>query len=318
MTTEEFLFIDFPAIMVAVLCAISCGLLGNFLVLRRQALIGDAISHVALPGIVVGFLLTGTISTAPLMLGAMSAAVIAVILIEIIRRVGRVEISAAIGVVFTIMFAGGIVLLEQTGASNAHIDTEHALYGNLESTLWFGIKTWRDLLTWDGLQAIPRQLATLAATTTVILVLILLFFKELKVVSFDTGLAATLGIPVRTISTMLIVIVAMAAVAAFEAVGSILVIAMFICPAATARMITDNLARQLWLSVGVAVTAGVGGYFLAAFGPQAWNDSNSLSAAGMIVVVAGMLQCVAMVAAPKYGALARSLRMRKRQLDLAR
>ena len=318
MTTEEFLSIDLPAIMVAVLCAISCGLLGNFLVLRRQALIGDAISHVALPGIVVGFLVTGTIATAPLMLGAMSAAIIAVILIETIRRVGRVEASAAIGVVFTIMFAGGIVLLEQTGASNAHIDTEHALYGNLESTLWFGMETWRDFFTWEALKAMPRQLATLATTTAVILLLILLFFKELKIVSFDSGLAATIGLPVRTISTTLIVIVAVAAVAAFEAVGSILVIAMFICPAATARMMTDNLARQLWLSAGVAATAGVGGYFLAAFGPQTWNDTNSLSAAGMIVVVAGMLQCVAMIAAPRYGVLARSLRMRKRQLDPAR
>lgn len=316
MTAEDFLTIDLPAILVAVLSATSCGLLGNFLVLRRQALIGDAISHVVLPGIVGGFLIAGTISTLPLMLGAMTAAVIAAGLIEIIRRAGRLEAGAAMGVVFTTMFAAGIVLLEQTGASNAHIDSEHALYGNLESTLWLGISGWADVLTWKALSQLPRQLITLAGVTLAIALLITVFFKELKVTTFDPGLAASLGLPVRTVSTVLIVVVALAAVAAFEAVGSILVIAMFICPAATARMLTDNLARQLWLSVLVAVIAGIGGYTLAAFGPQILGSANSLSAAGMIAVVAGALQCTAMIMAPRYGVLTRIMRNRTRRLDL--
>ena len=298
------------------LSATSCGLLGNFLVLRRQALIGDAISHVALPGIVAGFLIAGTIATLPLMLGAMAAAVIAAGLIEIIRRAGRLESGAAMGVVFTSMFAIGIVLLEKTGASNAHIDAEHALYGNLESTLWLGVTDWADVFTWAAIWELPRQLVTLAGVTLAIALTIAVFFKELKVSTFDPGLAASLGLPVRTISTVLIVVVALAAVTAFEAVGSILVIAMFICPAATARMLTDNLARQLWLSVLVATIAGIGGYVLAAFGPQIWGDPNSLSAAGMIAVVAGTLQLVAMVAAPRYGILPRALRGRTQQLDL--
>jgi manganese/zinc/iron transport system permease protein len=316
MTGADFLSIDLPAILVAVLSATSCGLLGNFLVLRRQALIGDAISHVALPGIVAGFLIAGTIATLPLMLGAMVAAVIAAGLIEIIRRAGRLESGAAMGVVFTTMFAIGIVLLEQTGASNAHIDAEHALYGNLESTLWLGVTGWDDALTWEALSQLPRQLITLAGVTAAIAIMIVAFYKELKVSTFDAGLAASLGLPVRTISTVLIVVVALAAVAAFEAVGSILVIAMFICPAATARMLTDSLSRQLWLSVLVAVIAGVGGYVLAAFGPQFWGDTDSLSAAGMIAVVAGLLQTAAMIAAPRYGILSRAIRRRTRQLDL--
>jgi len=316
MTEVDFLAIDLPAILVALLSATSCGLLGNFLVLRRQALIGDAISHVALPGIVAGFLIAGTIATLPLMLGAMAAAVIAAGLIEIIRRAGRLESGAAMGVVFTSMFAIGIVLLEQTGASNAHIDAEHALYGNIESTLWLSVTDWADVFTWAAIWELPRQLVTLAGVTLAIALTIAVFFKELKVSTFDPGLAASLGLPVRTISTVLIVVVALAAVAAFEAVGSILVIAMFICPAATARMLTDNLARQLWLSVLVATIAGIGGYVLAAFGPQIWGDSNSLSAAGMIAVVAGTLQLVAMVAAPRYGILPRALRGRTQQLDL--
>ena len=316
MTAADFLSIDLPAILVAVLSATGCGLLGNFLVLRRQALIGDAISHVALPGIVVGFLVAGVIATLPLMLGAMAAAVIAAGLIEAIRRVGRLEAGAAMGVVFTAMFAGGIVLLEQTGASNAHIDAEHALYGNLESTLWLGVGAWSDLLTADAWAQMPRQLATLIGVTLAIAVLIAAFFKELKVTTFDPGLAASLGLPVRTISTALIVVVAVAAVAAFEAVGSILVIAMFICPAATARMLTDNLARQLWLSAAVAAIAGIGGYFLAAFGPQLLGSPHSLSAAGMIAVVAGALQVAAMLFAPRYGAVSRRLGNRARRLDL--
>jgi len=316
MTAADFLSIDLPAILVAVLSATSCGLLGNFLVLRRQALIGDAISHVALPGIVAGFLIAGTIATLPLMLGAMAAAVVAAGLIEIIRRAGRLESGAAMGVVFTTMFAIGIVLLEQTGAANAHIDAEHALYGNLESTLWLGGPGWDDALTWDALSQLPRQLITLAGVTIAIAATITAFYKELKVSTFDPGLAASLGLPVKTISTALIIVVALAAVAAFEAVGSILVIAMFICPAATARMLTDSLSRQLWLSVLVATIAGVGGYVLAAFGPQLWGDADSLSAAGMIAVVAGLLQTAAMIAAPRYGILSRAIRRRTGRLDL--
>ncbi|MEE2721109.1 MAG: metal ABC transporter permease [Pseudomonadota bacterium] len=316
MSAADFLIIDLPAMLVAVLAAASCGLLGNFLVLRKQALIGDAISHVALPGIVVGFLVAGSIATFPLMLGAMGAAILAAVLIETIRRVGGLESGAAMGVVFTTMFAGGIVLLEQTGASNAHIDAEHALYGNLESTLWLGLERWGDFLTWQALSDMPRSLATLGATTLGIGTLIILFYKELKVTTFDPGLGISLGLPVKSISTALIVLVAIAAVAAFEAVGSILVIAMFICPAATARMMTDNLTAQLWLSVLAAALAGIGGYVFAAFGPQLWGSADSLSAAGMIAVIAGALQCAAMAAAPKHGALSRFRRTRAQKLDL--
>ena len=121
-------------------------------------------------------------------------------------------------------------------------------------------------------------------------------------------IASSLGLPVRTISNVLIILVAVAAVAAFDAVGSILVIAMFICPAATARMLTDNLARQLWLSVVVGTLAGIGGYILAAFGPQTFGSQKALSAAGMIAVVAGLLQLFAMIAAPRYGILTRFIR----------
>ena len=315
MNVIDFLSIDLPAITVAVLAAISCSLLGNFLVLRRQALIGDAISHVILPGIVVGFLIAGNMATLPLLIGAIGAAVIAAGLMETIRKVGQIEAGAAMGVVFTTMFASGIVLLEQTGSSNIHIDAEHALYGNLESTLWLQLTTWGDLLTLDAYVKMPRHLVTLIGVTCSLVTLIFIFFKELKVTTFDPGLAASLGLPIRTISIGLIVLVAVAAVAAFEAVGSILVIAMFICPAAAARMLTDKLSNQLWISGGIATLAAVGGYFFAAFGPQLWGSHNSLSAAGMIAVFAGIFQGLAMVSAPRYGALTRIIKIRNRRLN---
>lgn len=317
MTAADFLTIDLPAMLVAVFAATSCGLLGNFLVLRRQALIGDAISHVVLPGIVTGFLVAGAVATLPLMLGAMAAAILAAGLIELIQRAGRLESGAAMGVVFTTMFAGGIVLLEQSGAANVHIDAEHALYGNLESTLWLGVSGWSDLANGAALAELPRTLVALAAVTAIVAILIVLFFKELQVTTFDAGLAASLGLPVRAISISLVVVVAVAAVAAFEALGSILVIAMFICPAATARLLTDNLARQLWISAGVAAVAGIGGYAGAAFGPGLWGGADSLNAAGMIAVAAGFLQTVAILFAPRYGVISQYRQRAAQRLDLA-
>ncbi|MCU0854441.1 MAG: metal ABC transporter permease, partial [Rhodobacteraceae bacterium] len=127
----EFVMLSLPPMVIGVLAAVACALPGNFLLLRRQALIGDAISHVVLPGIVAAFLVTGAVSTWPMMIGAAVAAVVAVVLIEVVRRVGRIEPGAAMGVVFTAMFAGGVLLLEQSDTSGVHLDVEHALYGNL-------------------------------------------------------------------------------------------------------------------------------------------------------------------------------------------
>ncbi|NNG03621.1 MAG: metal ABC transporter permease [Inquilinus sp.] len=308
LTVEDFLHIDLPALMAAVLAAVSCGLLGNFLVLRRQALIGDAISHLVLPGIVVGFLIAGEVLTVAMMAGALGAALVGVLLIEAIRRLGGIESGAAMGVVFTVMFAAGVVLLEQTGSAAVHLDVEHALYGALETTLWLTPTGWESLADPAVWATLPREVTTLAAVTAIVVAAIVLFYKELKIVAFDPDLATSLGFSARTVSAGLVVLVAMAAVAAFDAVGSILVIAMFICPASTARMLTDRLSRQLLLSVLAATLAGIGGYVLAAFGPFWFGGENSLNAAGMIAVVAGALQTLAMLLAPRYGVLPRMFR----------
>ncbi|AXS39611.1 metal ABC transporter permease [Breoghania sp. L-A4] len=305
MTLDIFLQYDLPSILLGMLAAISCGLLGNYLVLRRQSLMGDAISHVVLPGIVVGFLLSGTTATWPMMLGAAAAAIVSVALIELIRRIGNVEPGAAMGVVFTTMFAAGVVLLEQSNTSSVHIDVEHALYGNLESAIWLSGERWSDLLDPAKLADMPPAVQRLAVVTLLIIAFVTGFFKELKITSFDPALADSLGFSSRGIGFVLVVMTAVAAVAAFDAVGSILVIAMFICPAATARLLTDSLAWQLWISAAVAASSGVLGYVLAAFGPLWLGYDASVSAAGMIALVAGAFQTMAMLFAPRYGVLTR-------------
>lgn len=307
-TLSGFLQFDLPAVLVSMLAAVCCGMLGNFLVLRRQSLVGDTISHVVLPGIVIGFLITGTMATLAMMTGATVAAIVAVAGIELIRRLGRLEPGAAMGVVFTTMFALGVVLLEQSGAANIHLDVEHTLYGNVEGTIWFGAENWSAFMDQEQLAQIPPSITRVAVVTAVVTLTIVAFFKELKVTTFDPDLADSLGISSRWVGFGLIVLVAVAAVAAFDAVGSILVIAMFICPAATARLLTDRLSTQIGLSVLVAIASSIGGYVLAAYGPFWFGGTNSLNAAGMIAVTAGVLQTVAMLFAPRYGVLSRSLR----------
>lgn len=298
----EFLQLDFPSILLGVLAALSCGLLGNFLVLRKQALMGDTISHVVLPGIVAGFLVTGIAATWPMMLGALLAALVAVGLIEVIRRTGRIDAGAAMGVVFTTMFAAGVVMLEKSGARGVHLDVEHALYGNLESAIWLDATGFQDLWNPSALAGLPDAIWRLMGVSALIVVFVLVFYKELTIVSFDAAHADSIGISSRTVGFALVFMTALAAVAAFAAVGSILVIAMFICPAATARMLTDRLSVQLWLSALVAVLSGISGYMLAAFGPFWLGGENSVSAAGTIALIAGSIQGAAMLFAPKYGA----------------
>lgn len=295
----EFVQLSLAPIVIGTLAAIACALPGNFLLLRRQALIGDAISHVALPGIVVAFLITGTIAAWPMMIGAAGAAVVAVALIEAIKRLGRVEPGAAMGVVFTTLFAAGVLLLEQSDTSGVHIDVEHALYGNLESLIWFDAAGWSSLADPAALAGLPPQLFRLAIVLAVIVVFVAAFWKELAISTFDPGFAEALGIRTGAVGFALVVAAAIAAVAAFDAVGSIIVIAMFVCPPATARLMTDRLGRQLAWSVLFATTAAVAGYVFAGYGPLWFGSPYAVSAAGMIATVAGMQLAVACLIGPR-------------------
>lgn len=287
--SNEFVQLSLTPILIGILASIACALPGNFLILRRQALIGDAISHVVLPGIVVAFLLTGTVAAMPMMLGAGAAAFFAVILIEAIKRLGRIEPGAAMGVVFTSLFAGGVLLLEQSDTSAVHLDVEHALMGNLESLIWFDATGWASL--WDpaALALLPPELGRIAAVTAVIALLTLLFWRPLKLSTFDEGFAQAVGIRAPLLGFGLVAVAALAAVAAFDAVGSIIVIAMFICPPASARLMTNRLERQLWWSVGFATVAAILGYVLAGYGPIWLGARDAVSAAGMIAAVSGLI-----------------------------
>ncbi len=285
----EFVPLSLTPILIGAFAAIACALPGNFLLLRRQALIGDAISHVVLPGIVVAFIISGVISTWPMMIGAAGAALVSVLLIEAIRRLGRIEPGAAMGVVFTTMFAGGVLILEQTDTSSVHLDVEHALYGNLESLIWLDATGWDSLLDPLALAGLPPELMRMALVLALTSLFIALFWRALKISTFDEGFAQAVGIRTTHLGLALVVMAAVAAVAAFDAVGSIIVIAMFICPPAAARMMTNQLEHQIGWSIVFATLSAVLGYVLAGYGPLWLGFDDAVSAAGMIATVSGII-----------------------------
>ncbi|WP_306119423.1 MULTISPECIES: metal ABC transporter permease [unclassified Roseitalea] len=294
----QFVQFSLTPILIGIFAAIACALPGNFLVLRRQALIGDAISHVVLPGIVVAFLITGTVAAIPMLLGAAGAAIVAVILIEAIKRLGRIEPGAAMGVTFTTLFAAGVLLLDQSDTSNVHLDVEHALMGNLESLIWFRAEGWHSLFDPVALAALPDELGRIFVVCLLVIALTVFFWRPLKISTFDEGFAQALGLPVGAMGFGLVVVAAIAAVAAFDAVGSIIVIAMFICPPAAARLMTNSLERQVWWSVGFATLAAILGYVFAGYGPLWFGGQNAVSAAGMIAAVSGVILGLACLYGP--------------------
>lgn len=295
----EFVQFSLVPILIGVLSAVACALPGNFLVLRRQALIGDAISHVVLPGIVLAFLVTGTIAAVPMLIGAAGAALVSVGLIEAVKRLGHIEPGAAMGVVFTSMFAAGVLVLEQTDTSGVHLDVEHALMGSLESLIWLEADGWASLFDPAALAGLPAEFPRIALAAAVVLALTVLFWRPLKITSFDEGYGRAIGLPTTLIGVGLVMVSAVAAVAAFDAVGSIIVIAMFICPPAAARLMTDRLERQVWWSVLFATLSAVIGYVLAGYGPLWLGANSTVSAAGMIATVSGLILAAACLWGPR-------------------
>lgn len=290
--------ISFAPLLIGTLAAIACALPGSFLLLRRQALLGDTIAHVALPGIVLAFLITGVVAAVPMMIGAAAMAILSVVLIEAIRRPGRIEAGAAMGVVFTMLFAAGVLLLEQSATSGLQLDVEHALMGNLESLIWFEGLSWRSLFDPGALATLPPQIPRLLLVVLGIAVFIRLFWRALVISTFDPVYARVLGIPVDLLSLALVTATAIAAVASFEAVGSILVIAMFVCPPAAARLMSERLHYQIAWSLCFAALAAICGYILAGYGPIWLGFDASVSAAGMIATVSGLILALACLVAP--------------------
>lgn len=298
MSGSEFVALSLTPLLIGCLAAVACALPGNFLVLRKQALIGDAISHVVLPGIVVAFLITGTVSAWPMLLGSAGAAMLAVGMIEAIRRMGRIEPGAAMGVTFTALFAAGVLLLEQSDTSGVHLDVEHALFGNLESLIWLDATGWASLVDPVALAHLPPELTRIAFVALAICVFIAVLWRPLAISTFDEGFAATMGIRTGLIGLSLVMVSAVAAVAAFDAVGSIIVIAMFICPPAAARLMTNRLGHQIAWSVIFALMSAILGFVLAGFGPIWLGFDDAVSAAGMIATVSGVILAGTALAGP--------------------
>ncbi len=288
MMASEFVALSLTPVLIAAFAGMACALPGNFLVLRKQALIGDAISHVMLPGIVVAYLISGRVTTWPMMFGAAGAAIVSVFLIEIIRRLGRIEFGAAMGVVFTAMFAAGVLLLEQSETSEVHLDVEHALFGNLEMLIWLQSDGWGSLLDLNALAQMPPQFFRMLTVFLLICLFTYIFWRPLVLISFDEAYARTIGTQAPLIGLLLVIFAAITAVAAFDAVGSIIVIAMILCPPASARLLTNNVRTQVFLSLGLALSATLAGYILASYAPLWLGFSDTVSAAGMISTLSGV------------------------------
>ena len=295
MTVTDFLRLDLPALLAAILACGSCGLLGSFLLLRRDSLLGDALSHAVLPGIIAGFAITGARAGLPMLLGALAAALLAVFLIGLVRRVARLESGAATGAVFTSFFALGLMLMEATGARSVDLDLDCVLFGQLESVVWLEAQGFGSLLDPVALAALPRQLFLLAAVAMVLAGLVALLWRPLHLLCFDPDYAAAIGLPARGLELALNLMVAAAAVAAFEAVGSILVVAMLVCPAAAIRLLTDSYRAQVLGGAALGAALGALGYALAGPLPAAFGQSFSLNAAGVIGTLGGVTVAGAML-----------------------
>jgi manganese/zinc/iron transport system permease protein len=297
----SFLQIDLPALLAGTLAALVCTLIGNFLVLTRQSMLGDAMGHVVLPGIVIAFVLAGTTATWVMLTGAFAAALFSAMLVEFFRRTARIESSAALGSVFTAMFALGVLLLEQSGVARTSFDVHHILFGNIETAIWPAATGLSSLIDPVALASLPPQLGRLAFGLAVVAIVVVVLFKELRIVSFDPDFARTIGISPQLIGAIIVSLAALAAVVSLSAVGVILLVAMMVCPPATARMLTDDLKTQVWLSMLFALASGVLGYAIAVLLPLAFGHEISLGAAGTIAVLAGLFQLTAMLFGAKRG-----------------
>lgn len=307
-------------VLAGALAAMACALPGTWLLLRRQSLLGDALSHAVLPGIVLAYLAMSWMETtvsssgnstrndsavsvliqtfarqSVLFLGAAVSGIIAAALTDLIQRLGRMERSAALGVVFTSMFAVGLLFI-RLFADQAHIDADCVLYGNLEATAL-------------GVSGVPRAVIVNGVMLIINGVLVALFFKELRLVAFDPELAGSLGLNSGMISIALMTVTAATIVAAFESVGAILVIAMLVVPAATARLLTDRLWLLLILGPVLAAMSAIFGHVFALTLPAmicsrvGWPQVESAGTAGMMAVMSGAMFLAAVVFSPKQGVI---------------
>ncbi|MBA3951621.1 MAG: metal ABC transporter permease [Rubrobacter sp.] len=293
---------DLVIVITAVLVAVPCALLGTFLVLRQMAMMGDAISHAVLPGIVVAFFLSESLGPVTSLVGAGAFGLLTAVLVEALKNTGKVKEDSSIGVVFTALFALGVFLISKF-ASDVHLDLQHVLFGEIAFSPL-------NLLTIGSVNLGPRSFWTLGIVTAVAVLLVLLLYKELKIATFDPGLAAAAGLSPALVHYLLMGAVSVTTVGAFDSVGAVLVVAFLIAPPATAYLLTDGLARMLALSVALGVGSAISGYYLASL--------LDVAIAGMMAVMAGVLFVMGLLLSPSRGLVANLLRRRRNRRHFAR
>ncbi|MBM7051633.1 metal ABC transporter permease [Rothia sp. ZJ1223] len=262
------------ALAVTVLAALTCALLSCWLVLMGWSLMGDAISHAVLPGVVLAY-----IFGAPFSAGALVAALVAVGLIGLVRRGSpRIREDAAIGIVFTTLFALGLVLISVTPSNT---DLHHILFGNV-----LGVSA-GDLLQVGGLGAL-------------VALVLLIKRKDLTLYAFDPGYAHAIGMRPHLLGALLLVVLALTNVIALQVVGVVLVVAMLIIPGATARMLTNRFPRMLLVSCAVSVVGSVTGLYASYY--------LDVSPGGAVVLVLGGLFFIVYLFSPTYGVISSYLR----------
>ena len=286
--------------LIASVVAVACALPGVFLVLRRMAMMSDAISHTVLLGIVLSFFLIGDLESPLLIVGAAAVGVLTVTLVELLNQTKLLKEDASIGIVFPALFSIAVILISRF-AQGVHLDEDVVLLGELA----FAPFDRSALFGFD----LPHALVVMSVILLLNILFITLFYKELKLATFDAGLAATLGFSPALIHYGLMSLVSITAVGAFDAVGSILVIALMIAPPAAAYLLTDRLPRMLVLSGLIGIAAAISGYWLAR-----WLDA---SIAGSMASMAGVIFGLVFLFSPQRGMAALLLRRTRQKWDFA-
>jgi manganese/zinc/iron transport system permease protein len=278
-------------ILTAALVGLSCSLIGVFLILRKMAMMADAISHTVLLGIVVAFLITRELTGPHMLIGAIIAGLLTALLVQWLHQFD-IEQHAAIGIVFTTLFAIGVILIT-TSVGNAHLDVQHALMGEITFIPW-------ETITLPVIGKVPVATAMLSLVLVIVLGCIIAFYKEWKITSFDPALAASLGIPVVFLQYLFMSLVSITTVASFDAVGAIMVVAMLITPAASAYLWSDKLSVMLVISAVFGILSAISGYYIAA-----WIDT-SISAS--MAFATGVFFLISFLGAPKHGVISKYFR----------
>lgn len=281
----------------AVLLGIACGALGSFVVLRRQSLLGDAIGHAVLPGVVAGFLLAGNKSMPALMAGAMAAGLLAAAMIALLQRTTVLKSSECMGVVFTGFYAIGILMVKrlQNAQASGAAGLDRFLFGQI-----VGIST--------------QDLLLMAGVTCAALACVIVFWRTLAVSSFDADFAAAAGTPAVRVEILLTTLLTVAIVVGIQAVGVVLIAAMLVTPAATAYLLTDRLHRMVVLSAAFGAAAGVIGVVLSILLASPGRD---MPTGATIVLAGGAIFAVAIAFAPTYGVVPRVARLVRRRRQTA-